>query len=115
MTRNAAAGPDGIDPKRGRLHQLGTATAVANFFRQLGGALIVAIFGAIVLSGVGPVEMGVSFETIASAIRVESAAGVFRWVFDAALMGFAFGFLLAMEERPLRGSAAKAADAIVAD
>ena len=46
---------------------------------------------------------------------MESAAGVFRWVFDAALMGFAFGFLLAMEERPLRGSAAKAADAIVAD
>ena len=29
------------------LHQLGTATAVANFFRQLGGALIVAVFGAI--------------------------------------------------------------------
>ncbi len=34
-------------------HQLGTATAVANFFRQMGGALIVAIFGAIVLGGVG--------------------------------------------------------------
>ena len=32
---------------------MGTATAVANFFRQIGGALIVAVFGAIVLGGVG--------------------------------------------------------------
>ncbi|MGO8227422.1 MFS transporter, partial [Rhizobium ruizarguesonis] len=34
-------------------HQLGTVTALANFFRQIGGALIVAVFGAIVLGGVG--------------------------------------------------------------
>ena len=32
-------------------HQLGTATGTLNFFRTLGGAIIVAIFGAIVLGG----------------------------------------------------------------
>ena len=34
-------------------HQLGTATGTLNFFRTLGGAIVVAIFGAIVLSGMG--------------------------------------------------------------
>ncbi len=34
-------------------HQLGTATGTLNFFRTLGGALVVAVFGAIVLGGVG--------------------------------------------------------------
>ena len=34
-------------------HQMGTATGTLNFFRTLGGAIIVAVFGAIVLSGVG--------------------------------------------------------------
>ena len=36
------------------LHQLGTATASMNFFRSLGGALLVAGFGAILLGGIGP-------------------------------------------------------------
>ncbi len=35
------------------VHELGTATASMNFFRQLGGAFIVAIFGTIVLNGAG--------------------------------------------------------------
>jgi hypothetical protein len=37
--------------------------------------------------------------------------GVFRWVFAAALLGFALAlaFLIRMEERPLRGSAGPAA------
>ena len=34
-------------------HQLGTATGTLNFFRTLGGAIVVAVFGAIVLGGVG--------------------------------------------------------------
>ena len=44
-------------------------------------------------------------------------AHVFRWVFAAALAGFALAllFLVLMEEKPLRGSAARAADAAVAD
>ena len=32
-----------------RAHQLGTATGALNFFRLLGGAIVVAAFGAIVL------------------------------------------------------------------
>jgi hypothetical protein len=98
-------------------HQLGTATAVANFFRQLGGALIVAIFGAIVLGGVGPAGRGESLETLRSAVGGADLAAIFGWVFAAALAGFAlaFLFLLLMEEKPLRASAARAADAAAAD
>ena len=33
-------------------HQLGTATGTLNFFRTLGGAIVVAVFGAIVLGGI---------------------------------------------------------------
>jgi predicted MFS family arabinose efflux permease len=99
-------------------HQLGTATAVANFFRQLGGALIVAVFGAIVLGGAGGAAgKGVSFETLAGAAGAADLTHVFRWVFAAALAGFALAlvFLALMEERPLRGTAVRAADAAVAD
>jgi EmrB/QacA subfamily drug resistance transporter len=99
-------------------HEMGTATGTANFFRSLGGAFIVAVFGAIVLGGTG---MGgaVSFETL-----VASAAGsgvdladVFAWVFIATMAGFglALAFLFRMEERPLRGSAGRAAEAAIAD
>lgn len=89
------------------LHQLGTATGAMNFFRQIGGALIVAVFGAIVLGGGagGSAEMSAG-----DALRGGAGANVFRWVFAAALVGFtlAFGFLLAMAEKPLRGVAARA-------
>ena len=34
-------------------HQVGTATGVTNFVRQLGSAVMVALFGAIVLGGFG--------------------------------------------------------------
>ena len=34
-------------------HQLGTATGAVNFFRLLGGAIVVAVFGAIVLGSAG--------------------------------------------------------------
>jgi hypothetical protein len=98
------------------LHQLDTATAVANFFRQLGGALIVAIFGAIVLSGVGPVGRGVSFETIASAIGGERRRRVplgLRRGLDG--LRPCLRFPSRDGGAPVAGSAAKAADAIVAD
>ncbi|MFC4175476.1 MDR family MFS transporter [Microvirga sp. GCM10011540] len=99
-------------------HELGTATGAANFFRSLGGAFIVAIFGAIVLSGTGMVGAA-SFESLAaSAARSGiNLSDVFSYVFMAAVIGFglAFAFLLAMEERPLKGSAIKAAEAAIAD
>jgi EmrB/QacA subfamily drug resistance transporter len=98
-------------------HQLGTATAVANFFRQLGGALIVAVFGAIVLGGTGAAGHGVTLETLDGAAHAAEFAPVFRWVFIAAFAGFAlaFVFLLRMEEKPLRTSAARAAAGAAAD
>jgi EmrB/QacA subfamily drug resistance transporter len=99
-------------------HQMGTATGTANFFRSLGGAFIVAIFGAIVLSGSG-LSGAASFESL-SAVAAQSGidlADVFSHVFIAAIVGFglSLAFLLALEERPLRGSAIKAAEAAVAD
>ncbi|HZH50567.1 MAG TPA: MDR family MFS transporter [Microvirga sp.] len=99
-------------------HELGTATGAANFFRSLGGALIVAVFGAIVLGGTG-LSGAASFETLA-AVAAQSGVNlsdVFGSVFAAASLGFglALAFLLAMEERPLKGSAVKAAEAAVAD
>lgn len=99
-------------------HELGTATGTANFFRSLGGAFLVAIFGAILLSGVN-VTGAASFESFgASAAQGGVDLGdVFRYVFLAAAIGFALAlaFLLAMEERPLRGSAVKAAEAAIAE
>ena len=86
-------------------HQLGTATAALNFFRQLGGAILVAAFGAILLAGVGAAGSGGR----AAAILAHADAGgglarAFRWVFLAAALSLAvaLGFLLLMEERPLR-------------
>ncbi|NBJ09388.1 MDR family MFS transporter [Microvirga arsenatis] len=99
-------------------HQMGTATGTANFFRSLGGAFIVAVFGAIVLSGSG-VTGAASFEALGEAAARSGIdlADVFRSVFVAAILGFglSLAFLLALEERPLRGGAAKAAEAAVAD
>jgi predicted MFS family arabinose efflux permease len=99
-------------------HELGTATGTANFFRSLGGAFIVAIFGAIVLSGSG-MSGATSFETLAETAAQSGVdlSDIFAHVFVAALIGFglALAFLLAMEERPLRGSAVKAAEAAIAD
>jgi EmrB/QacA subfamily drug resistance transporter len=88
------------------MHQLGTATGAMNFFRQLAGAIIVALFGAIVLGGVGPA--GLSVEALAAhaaGVAQADLAHVFRWVFGAAAawVGLGLVFLAAMEERPLRG------------
>jgi EmrB/QacA subfamily drug resistance transporter len=85
-------------------YQVGTATGSMNFFRSLGGAIMVAAFGAI-LSGGGvaaDVERGTSS---ASALPADAAADPFGWVFMAAAASLAIGlaFLILMEERPLRG------------
>ena len=88
-------------------HQMGTATGTMNFFRSLGGALIVAAFGAIVLGGLpqGAVEH-VTLDTLPQSLAGAGLdiAIVFRWVFAAAAAGLlvTLGGLLAMEERPLR-------------
>src|SRR5262249_13575253 len=84
-------------------HQLGTATGTLNFFRTLGGAIIVAVFGAIVLGSVGGGPELMTLERLAAAHG--DLAPAFRWRFIAAVMWRAIGFgsLLAVEERPLHG------------
>ncbi|MDQ0392551.1 MDR family MFS transporter [Labrys monachus] len=88
-------------------HQMGTATGAMNFFRSLGGAIIVAGFGAIVMGSV-PADKAatVTMDTLAPVL----AAGgfdigmVFRWVFISATAGILVTLysLVMMEERPLR-------------
>jgi MFS family permease len=82
-------------------HQLGIATAAMNFFRSLGGALIVAAFGTIVLGGA--TGTGHDVESLIRGGDPAQLALTFRWVFLAACFGLvaAFGFLAYMEERPL--------------
>jgi MFS family permease len=83
-------------------HQLGTATGTLNFFRTLGGAIIVAVFGAIVL-GSGTDAGTITLENLVAAHG--DLASAFRWVFIAAVicLAIAFASLLAVEERPLHG------------
>lgn len=75
-----------------------------NFFRSLGGALIVALFGTIVIGGGGGahalgIEPGVS-----SAAEIVQLGHTFQWVFAAADFGLAMAlfWVVLMEQRPLR-------------
>jgi len=84
--------------------QMGIATGAANFFRALFSALVVAVLGAIVLGGLGGVA-GMSVEMLARTASAPELAYAFRFVFLACALVLSFGmaFLIAMEERPLRG------------
>jgi len=87
-------------------HQFGIVTGMLNFFRQLGGAIVVAAFGAIVLGALGSAGDAAALETLAGVNRsgIDFAA-TFRWVFVAAAVYLALACLamMAVEERPLRG------------
>ncbi|MGN6365575.1 MDR family MFS transporter [Asticcacaulis taihuensis] len=87
-------------------HEMGTATGVMNFFRSLGGALLVAVFGAI-LFGELYALLGGSFHGALSAdtvSRVSDPARIYKPIFTGAAvsMGLAFLALWSMRERPLR-------------
>src|SRR5262249_14933084 len=87
-------------------YQLGTATGAMNFFRQLAGAIIVAILGAIVLGGIGTSSL--TLETLAAqpgGLAQAAFASLLRWVFAPAAGWVGWGLVLpaVMEERPLRG------------
>ncbi len=84
-------------------HQLGTATGTLNFFRTLGGAIVVAVFGAIVLGVVSDGSGVMTLEKIAA--RHSDLAPAFHWVFIAAAvcLSIAFVCLLAVKEHPLHG------------
>jgi len=95
-------------------HQFGVATGTLAFFRQLGSAIIVAVFGAIVLGGIGADPGGLSVDKLAGAGGAgEHLITAFRWVFiaAAAFLGLAFIAVLAIEERPLHGPRTHAASA----
>jgi MFS family permease len=78
-------------------HELGTTTSAIGFFRQLGGAFMVAVFGTIILSGCRT--------DAAAAVSTGSDLSPFAWMFLLAALAFliAFLLLLMMEERPFRG------------
>ena len=83
------------------LHQLGTATATANLCRQLGGAIAVAIFGAMLLGSHAGGAIAASPQDQAALLAS------FRAVFVLVALGAcgAFVTMLFMEERPLSGPA----------
>ena len=82
------------------LHQLGTALATMNLCRQLAGALVVAVFGSIVIGGSLGADAGGIDLVRQGADRLLPA---FRLLFALVAMGIvvAVTALLAMEERPL--------------
>jgi sugar phosphate permease len=84
-----------------KAHQLGTATGVLNFFRLLGGAIVVAAFGAIVLGSLGGGVM--TLEKLQAAHA--DFAPAFRLVFiaGALFLVVALGCVMVVEERPLHG------------
>ncbi|HEX3709403.1 MAG TPA: MDR family MFS transporter [Pseudolabrys sp.] len=93
-------------------HQMGIATGAANFFRALMSALVVAVLGAIVLGGLGG-GTGMSMEMLARQASAHELSFAFRCVFMACALVLAFGmaFLIAMEERALKGPPTAAAEA----
>ena len=93
-------------------HQFGVATGTLNFFRLLGGTIVVAGFGAIVLgtndgSGGRIVIEHLSHSGGGGQGNLSDFAAAFAWVFAAAgaCIGVALVALAFVEERPLRGPA----------
>lgn len=86
-------------------HQMGTATGILNFARSLGGAILVAVFGAVFLSIAASDGGLASVQTIIAHSAGVDFAPVFRGVFIAAAItiGLSFAFMAAMRELPLRG------------
>ncbi len=93
------------------LHQLGTATATANLCRQLGGAVMVAIFGTIVLG-----DHASELAGAASGADHAALLSGFHVVFGLIALGAigAFVTMVVMEERPLGGPARVAAETLPA-
>jgi MFS family permease len=93
--------------------QFGVATGTLNFFRLLGGTIMVAGFGAIVLGNVDAAGGLMALEPMSHGLvrPLGSAASdfsaVFAWVFAAACacLAAALAALSIVEEHPLRGPA----------
>jgi EmrB/QacA subfamily drug resistance transporter len=91
-------------------HQFGIATGSLNFFRSLGGAIIVAVFSAIVIGGLDRAGTGSALDDILrSGVPPAQLAILFRFVFSAAAVFVAVSLvaIAAIEERPLGGARPK--------
>jgi MFS family permease len=98
-------------------HRFGIATGTINFFRQLGGAIITAVFVAIVLGGLEGGEGARLLATLtahgaggaARAAGSAQFAPLFALVFVCAAAFLAASLLavILLEERPLRGPATR--------
>jgi EmrB/QacA subfamily drug resistance transporter len=96
-------------------HQFGVVTGTLNFFRLLGGTIVVAGLGAIVLGRVDTSGGLASLDALVkSGVRPGTDfSSVFSWVFIAAALCLvvALACLAGIEERPLRGPAPEHAGA----
>ncbi|MCP8939906.1 MFS transporter [Alsobacter sp. SYSU M60028] len=91
------------------IHQMGIATGGVNFFRSLGGAMVVAAFGAILLGGgVAAGFHGIGGGNVAGSLDQVLAAFRHLFLAAAALLAVALAFIARMEERPLRSGKAGA-------
>src|SRR5262249_30262051 len=87
-------------------YQTGVATGTLNFFRLLGGAIVVAGFGAIVLGNDAAGGLLTHGSALGGAAPAAGrAAADFSAVFVAACacLSASFAALLLVDERPLRG------------
>lgn len=93
------------------LHRMGTTTGVMTFFRQLGGALVVAVLGAVLLGALGA-QAGMDSERLARSTSAAALEDAFRLVFltVAAVVAMCAVALWALPERPLRGSVHRAGE-----
>ena len=84
-------------------HQMGVATGALNFFRTLGGALTVSLFGAIILNGIAGGAGVMTMEKIAT--MHGDLVPAYRNVYIASIVFvvIALGFVFTVEERPMHG------------
>lgn len=96
-------------------HQTGTVTGVMNFFRQMGGAFLVAVLGALLI-GMAGAKAGVAGASgVEDLVRGGASPALnygFTFVFGAAGLALVICclFVIAMEERPLRTSVKMSAE-----
>jgi MFS family permease len=85
-------------------HQLGISIGTMNFSRNLFATMLIAVFGAMVLTGTG--------ESLTTAFQTANAADAFRRVFLAAAVSMTVALIavIIMEERPLQTGSERGRD-----
>ncbi|TCT02868.1 MDR family MFS transporter [Aquabacter spiritensis] len=98
------------------IHLLGTATGAANFFRALGGALMVAMLGAVFIGALGASKPG-DLAQLAQSSDTMNVAFAFKIVFGCSAVALLIGtgFLIAMKQLPLRATVREAAEIVAVE